>query len=318
MPEFSNKRANDLLGGRSGSRYHNGGSRRSNNRRHRTRRNIRHEPFQRFLHALRLETKRTRTSFIRNLAVAIDHIQTIRPAGVVTLSRVLEIIDQCRKFDSQLHDAQLAQLRTLVDILRRRENYVVILVIGVLPDVGSVRFADVNRVELYLILIFLVESIEGGNLPPKRRSSVAAEHQHHGFLRTEGRELHRGFVIHSFEREVRSHLTDGVATASSDFPQRLERKNHERRPWNITHRARKTVRPREHQGKERRRHHGVRDNQSDQDFKKFLHVEIVRKRYNDAKRKSLVLSNYCDKSPLIGNYKQSSNHHFTKQMTGSV
>jgi hypothetical protein len=46
-----------------------------------------------------------------------------------------------------------------------------------LPHVAGVRLGDVYHQERDLLSILLVELIEGSNLPPKRRSSVASENQ---------------------------------------------------------------------------------------------------------------------------------------------
>jgi hypothetical protein len=59
---------------------------------------------------------------------------------------------------------------------------VVIQIIGILPHIACVRFANVNHVERHLIAILLVELVESGNLPPKGRSRVAAKHEDHGLF----------------------------------------------------------------------------------------------------------------------------------------
>jgi hypothetical protein len=42
--------------------------------------------------------------------------------------------------------------------------------------------SDVDDQETCAVLVFLVELVEGGNLPPEGRSSIAAENQHNGLL----------------------------------------------------------------------------------------------------------------------------------------
>jgi hypothetical protein len=42
------------------------------------------------------------------------------------------------------------------------------------------RFRDVHDQESNLLPVLLGELVEGGNLPPERRSSVAAKDQHYG------------------------------------------------------------------------------------------------------------------------------------------
>jgi hypothetical protein len=41
---------------------------------------------------------------------------------------------------------------------------------------------DVDDQETRALLVFLVELVEGGNLPPEGRSSIAAENQHDRLL----------------------------------------------------------------------------------------------------------------------------------------
>ncbi len=46
-----------------------------------------------------------------------------------------------------------------------------------LPHVGGMRLKDVNGIEPNLVPVLLGQLIQGGNLPPKRRSGVAAKDQ---------------------------------------------------------------------------------------------------------------------------------------------
>jgi hypothetical protein len=52
-----------------------------------------------------------------------------------------------------------------------------------------VRLGDVDDQESRPAPILLVKLVEGGNLPPKRRSGVAAKDQNHGLLLVEERKL---------------------------------------------------------------------------------------------------------------------------------
>jgi hypothetical protein len=49
-------------------------------------------------------------------------------------------------------------------------------------------FENVDNEKSDAIAVLVIEFIEGRNLPPEGRSSVAAEYQHHRFLRGESRE----------------------------------------------------------------------------------------------------------------------------------
>jgi hypothetical protein len=51
-----------------------------------------------------------------------------------------------------------------------------------LPHVGGVRLKDVNGVEADLVAVLLGKLVQGGNLPPKRRSRVAAKDQNDRLL----------------------------------------------------------------------------------------------------------------------------------------
>jgi hypothetical protein len=43
-------------------------------------------------------------------------------------------------------------------------------------------FADVHREKCYATFVLFIELVEGGNLPPERRSRVASEHEHYRLL----------------------------------------------------------------------------------------------------------------------------------------
>jgi hypothetical protein len=133
-------------------------------------------------HSLRLETKRARTRLVTHPSITVDHVKAIGPARVGALGHIVEVIDDGGKLDTKLHHAQLSHLATLVESLRARKYHVVIQIVGILPHIACVRFANVNHVERHPIAILLVELIKSGNLPPKGRSRVTAEHEHHGFL----------------------------------------------------------------------------------------------------------------------------------------
>jgi len=51
-------------------------------------------------------------------------------------------------------------------------------------------FSDVDHEKSHAVPILIVKLVEGGNLPPERRSGVAAENQDDGLLFVQGRKLH--------------------------------------------------------------------------------------------------------------------------------
>ena len=64
------------------------------------------------------------------------------------------------------------------------------------------RFGDVDDQEGDLVPIFVVELVEGRNLPPEGRSSVASENQDDGLPRIQGRELNFVALVELGENEV--------------------------------------------------------------------------------------------------------------------
>ena len=112
---------------------------------------------------------------------------------------VVEAIHDGGKVNPQFHHAELPHLTALVNIFRAGENYVIVQIVRILPHVAGMRFADVHDVERDLIFILFVELVESGNLPPERRSSVAAENQDYRFLAAHRRQLKSALVVRALE-----------------------------------------------------------------------------------------------------------------------
>jgi hypothetical protein len=222
-------------------------------------------------YAFWFEAEGAGTGFVGDAAVAINYVEAVGPAGVVAFSRVLEIVEHGRKFDAELDDAELAHLGALVLIFGRGENYVVVDIVRILPDVGGVRFANVNRIELDLIFIFRVQVVEGGNLPPEWRSSVAAKNEDDRLLAAERGKSDGRLVIDSLERKIGSHVADIVRAGARDFPERFKREHDERGPGDVTHHAREAVWTRQHQAEESGGEHRVQHDENDEDLENFLH-----------------------------------------------
>jgi len=150
---------------------------------------------QRFFEIVWFEAEWTRLALVRDSVVLIDKIDAIGPAGVGGLSCVIESVDHCGEFDSKFAHAGSSNIRTLVEIFRTRENDLVFEIALGLPDVAGVCLDNVDDQKGDSITVLIVELVEGGNLPPEGRSSVAAEDEHDGLTCGESRELHRcGFV----------------------------------------------------------------------------------------------------------------------------
>jgi hypothetical protein len=70
------------------------------------------------------------------------------------------------------------------------------------------RLGDVDDKKGSLVFVVLVELVEGGNLPPERRSSVTSEHEHDGaLLRGEIGEAYLGAFIELGQGKIRGPIT---------------------------------------------------------------------------------------------------------------
>ena len=133
------------------------------------------------------EAEWTGPRFVGDAAVAIDYVEAVGPAGVVAFSGVVKAVDHRRKMDAQFDDAHLAHLLAFGEIFWAGEDDVVVQIVGILPDVTGVGFANVDDVERDAVFVLFVELVEVGNLPPKRRSGVTSENQDDWFLAAHGR-----------------------------------------------------------------------------------------------------------------------------------
>ena len=125
-----------------------------------------------------LEPKRSGLALINHAVVSVDQVDALRPSGVSALGLVVESIDHRRKLDAQLPYASSRDLAAFLIVFRACKKNLVLQVALRLPDVGGMRLCDVDNQERDLLPVLIVELIERGNLPPERRSSIAAEKQH--------------------------------------------------------------------------------------------------------------------------------------------
>src|SRR3954447_1104698 len=125
-----------------------------------------------------MESKRARFALVNNLSITIYQVQAIRPTGVSLFRNIVEAIDHGRELDAQFPHATVGHVDALVQVLGAREYDFILHISLHLPDIAGVSFQDVNRVERDVVTVFLIQLVKGRNLPPKRRSSVAAEDEH--------------------------------------------------------------------------------------------------------------------------------------------
>ena len=83
----------------------------------------------------------------------------------------------------QLTNAGAGHGCALLFVTRTAEQHIIADVALHLPDVGRMSFKNINCVEVDLAFVLLGQLVQGGNLPPKRRSRIAAENENDWPLR---------------------------------------------------------------------------------------------------------------------------------------
>ena len=118
-------------------------------------------------------------AFVGDVAGGVDQVHAVGPAGVDRLGGVAEFVEQGGNLDSQLAHAGPSHRGAFFFVLGSREDDLIFDVALHLPDVAGVGLGDVNDEEGDLAPVLIVKFIEGGSLPPERRSGIAAENQNH-------------------------------------------------------------------------------------------------------------------------------------------
>jgi hypothetical protein len=133
----------------------------------------------RFFQLFGVEPEGPRFALVRHVAAGVDQVKSVRPCRVRLLRGVTEFVQHGGDVDSQLADTGAGDETALFFAPRTREDDIVLNIALHLPDVAGVRLGNVNHQERDLLSVLLIELVEGRNLPPKRRSSVASKYEHH-------------------------------------------------------------------------------------------------------------------------------------------
>jgi hypothetical protein len=129
---------------------------------------------------IRFKPKGTRFAFECNAALGVDQVNAIRPARVGLFRRIAKLVEHRWKLYAEFPHASPGDEYAIFFSFRAGKNNLVFDIALHLPDVAGMRLRDVNNQESNTIVILLVELIQGRNLPPERRSRIAAEYQDHG------------------------------------------------------------------------------------------------------------------------------------------
>jgi len=134
---------------------------------------------QRCSQLVRLKSKWPRPALVHDAALRVDKVNAVGPPGIGLLRGVAELVEHGGKFYPQLPHASPGDEGSIILRFRAGKNHVVFDIALHLPNVAGMGLGNVNHQEGDAAAILLVEFVQGGNLPPERRSSVAAEHQHY-------------------------------------------------------------------------------------------------------------------------------------------
>lgn len=142
-----------------------------------------------------VESKRARPALVDNPSVAIDQVDSIRPASVGLLGLIVQAVDNGREFQSKSSHAALSDGFALAGILGAAEHDVLAYVALHLPDIAGMGFKNIDRKERNFPSIHIPQPVQRGSLPPKWRSSVTAEDEYHRLLAAKGRELNAAALV---------------------------------------------------------------------------------------------------------------------------
>jgi hypothetical protein len=130
----------------------------------------------------RLEPKWARLALVGNFALPVNQVNAVGPAGVGQFRRVTKLVQNGGELYAQFSHACSCDKRPFLFILRTGEDDPFFNIAFHLPDVTRMGFGDVNHKEGNATSVLLIELVEGGSLPPKWGSGVAAEHEDHRLL----------------------------------------------------------------------------------------------------------------------------------------
>ncbi len=167
-------------------------------------------------------------------AIDPDQVQTIGPGGVLLLDGIVDRIDQSRKGDMEPSNAGGSNFFSFLlgggiskqDVFRHIALH--------LPEIARMRLRNVDDIGRDPVLVRLVQLVERGNLPAKRRSRVTSKDKHHRLDPAERRERHRTRVVEERKREIRSKVAQLETSGSRPLPHGFEGEQEERR-WPDMH-----------------------------------------------------------------------------------
>ena len=154
----------------------------------------------------RVKAEWTGFALVQNSAAVPNQVEPVGPAGICKLRLVLKTVNHRGEFDPQLAHARTGNKGAFRLVLGAAEENSIAHVGLQLPHVGGMRLKNVNGVEVDLAAVLLGEFIQGGNLPPKRRSRVTPEDQNDRLVGPEGRQVGWRVIFKLVYHQARSRI----------------------------------------------------------------------------------------------------------------
>jgi hypothetical protein len=186
---------------------------------------------------LSFKAKWTGLAFVGNVAVLIDQVNAVWPAGVGLFGRVAEFVEDRRELNPQFAYASSCYEGTLFFILGAGKDNFVFDVALHLPHVARVRLSDVDHKKSDFASVLIVEFVEGRNLPPEWRSSVATENHDHGLLLVQGGELNSFALVEFQQGEVGRGVPYVQSACPGPTPQGFKWQDQKNLPGQVRHHA---------------------------------------------------------------------------------
>ena len=198
------------------------------------------------------------------MALRGDQIDAVRPARISLFGRIAKLVEHSWKLNPKFPYASPSDEGAIFFSFRAGKDNLVFDIALHLPNVAGMRFGNVNNEESNAPAILLVKLIEGRNLPPERRSGVAAENQNHRLPLVQHGELNSLTFVQLEQREVGRLISDLKRPGASMHPGRFKRKNQERdRTGHPGHDARESFRRLMHRPPDKSSETDVTDHQAD-------------------------------------------------------
>ena len=143
-----------------------------------------------------------------------------------------------------------------------------------------------------MLAVLIVELVEGGNLPPKRRSGVASENKHHRLRGRERRQLHRRGLIQLRQRKIGRSIPGLQMAGPSASPHGFKRNQEVRHSGHALHDAAKCLWSLVHRPPDVAREHDIENGQYHRSSKEMFRHKYGTESYPKSAAADVIQSYY--------------------------